>query len=1193
DLDDPAAALAAFAAALPAAATTLLHPADAQHALEVFDGPGKPVPFVPVLDAEVRRWFMADGLWQAQDDRLDADGVFIISGPASVGGIAQADEPVADLLRRFEAAAIDRLASAGAPVAERDRLADPGPVPEPLASAVAGRHGPVAALCASASVVEMHADGPRTRPNPLWRLVLPGDEVDAAVDDTGRLIHLTSVPRGSAQERVVVEADGRDVVVTAWVASLDPPAERFVIRGRPIEGGSGAFAEVEGGEAQGAFARRALTGGAPLEVTDPAAGVAAPWALDPAMVAGYRAATGAEHAGVPLDLALSLAWPAVAGLLGVPEVAYRLPELVHSRHRVTPGPAWPPRPGETGEARAHLAALDDPGDAPTRMTCEAVVAGPRGVVATLEAELMILGADGVTAAERSLRRVVDRTIAPGPAERALLLEQPWVRRDGEVPDGGPLRVHAEVTMERPRGGAARWRAAGTIAAGGAAVATIHLDATGDHAEHPVLAALDLAAGPPAPVAPRPRRELARDEDAAPVSMAPFARVGGDHNPLHRSVLVARLAGLEAPIAHGAWTAARAGALVADRLCDGDPSAIRDWGVRFTAPVPLGAPLDLEAERAGVREGRRVVDVRVRAGDAVVATARAEIAPPRTVLVFPGQGVQRPGLGADGRGRSRAARAAWDEADAAARERLGFSLIEAVEHNPPVLRTSGGEVLAHPAGVLYRTEVTQPALIAHASALLAELREAGVLGVPDAAAGHSVGEVSALLALRVIGLADAVELVNLRGRAMQDRVPRDAQGASPYRLAVVDPSAAGTDAAGMEAAVAALAAELGEPLEVVNRNATGRQYAVAGTARGIAALAARLRPRGGRPAVRELRGIDVPFHSSVLEPAVAGYRTAVARLVGPVDHGLLVGRWVPNLVGRPFALDDAFAEEVRARAGSALGPLGDDPDDRARSLLVALLARQIASPVLWTDTWRAIVAPRAAGGLGARRVIEVGPAHAPVLTDLARGALAAASAAGPAPEVLHAEADRDRVLDADESLPPPEDEAPAAPAPVVPVPAAVAVAAAPAAVADRPVDAGDALRLVLALQARVRPDQLDESETIDDLFQGVSSRRNQVLIDLGREFGLSGGEGAQSGTIGDLVGTLRERGAAYRYPGPYLSDAIAGALTRALGGSGLTPAQARGHAASAWGLGPGLVEHVMAGLALATRPGPSARGGDLG
>src|SRR6201999_2369206 len=97
--------------------------------------------------------------------------------------------------------------------------------------------------------------------------------------------------------------------------------------------------------------------------------------------------------------------------------------------------------------------------------------------------------------------------------------------------------------------------------------------------------------------------------------------------------------------------------------------------------------------------------------------------------------------------------------------------------------------------------------------------------------------------------------------------------------------------------------------------------------------------------------------------------------------------------------------------------------------------------------------------------------------------------------------------------------------------------------DRPLDAGDRRPLVLPLQARVRLDQLDPSETLDELFQGVSSRRNQVLIDLGREFGLTGAEGVQRQTIGELVKTLREQGAAYRFPGPYLREALATGLRR--------------------------------------------------
>ena len=93
----------------------------------------------------------------------------------------------------------------------------------------------------------------------------------------------------------------------------------------------------------------------------------------------------------------------------------------------------------------------------------------------------------------------------------------------------------------------------------------------------------------------------------------------------------------------------------------------------------------------------------------------------------------------------------------------------------------------------------------------------------------------------------------------------------------------------------------------------------------------------------------------------------------------------------------------------------------------------------------------------------------------------------------------------------------------------------------------------------------------------------MLIDLGREFGLSGAEGVQRHSIGELVKTLREQGAHYRFPGPYLREALNAGLVRA--------GVARADAASL-GLAPGLTEHVLARVALDTRPGPSARGGEL-
>ncbi len=126
-----ATALDALLRAYPAAAEVVLHPGDVLFFVDQCKTPGKPVNFVPVLDQDVRRWWRSDSLWQAHDARYGADEVCIIPGPVSVGGIDRVDEPVAELLRRFEDATIDGLLASGrAPqrVAGRRRVDGAGDV---------------------------------------------------------------------------------------------------------------------------------------------------------------------------------------------------------------------------------------------------------------------------------------------------------------------------------------------------------------------------------------------------------------------------------------------------------------------------------------------------------------------------------------------------------------------------------------------------------------------------------------------------------------------------------------------------------------------------------------------------------------------------------------------------------------------------------------------------------------------------------------------------------------------------------------------------------------------------------------------------------------------------------------------------------------------------------------------------------
>src|SRR5699024_10346374 len=80
DAADGLEALRRLIAEYPDAVDVVLHPADIAYFVDVCKMAGKPVPFVPVIDADVRRWWRSDSLWQAHDDRYGADEVCVIPG---------------------------------------------------------------------------------------------------------------------------------------------------------------------------------------------------------------------------------------------------------------------------------------------------------------------------------------------------------------------------------------------------------------------------------------------------------------------------------------------------------------------------------------------------------------------------------------------------------------------------------------------------------------------------------------------------------------------------------------------------------------------------------------------------------------------------------------------------------------------------------------------------------------------------------------------------------------------------------------------------------------------------------------------------------------------------------------------------------------------------------------------------------
>ena len=109
---------------------------------------------------------------------------------------------------------------------------------------------------------------------------------------------------------------------------------------------------------------------------------------------------------------------------------------------------------------------------------------------------------------------------------------------------------------------------------------------------------------------------------------------------------------------------------------------------------------------------------------------------------------------------------------------------------------------------------------------------------------------------------------------------------------------------------------------------------------------------------------------------------------------------------------------------------------------------------------------------------------------------------------------------------------------------------------------------------------------------MSSRRNQLLMDMGTELQLASIDGAADADMTTLAATVAKGAPGYKAFGPVLTDAIRTGLGRILGPSGVRAGRIAERVTGTWGLGEGWVSHVTAELVLGTREGASMRGEDL-
>ncbi|TPX39930.1 hypothetical protein SeMB42_g06180 [Synchytrium endobioticum] len=340
----------------------------------------------------------------------------------------------------------------------------------------------------------------------------------------------------------------------------------------------------------------------------------------------------------------------------------------------------------------------------------------------------------------------------------------------------------------------------------------------------------------------------------------------------------------------------------------------------------------------------------------------------------------------------------------------------------------------------------------------------------------------------------------------------------------------------------------------------------------------------------LAGIDVPFHSSFLLNGVVPFREILRKKLEPqfINVSLLSHKYIPNLTARPFELSRSYFQEVYDQTHSAMlkRVLENWKDSQLSNaiekqqlgyvLLIELLAHQFASPVLWIKTQDQLFKE-----YEVERLVEVGPS--PVLCGMAQRTLKTKY------EAYDDAVTRRRVTlctskDAKDIyydyVDAPEEIATATTPAVESVPVtsaatvAAVVAAAPRATGDVPdvnVTAQEIIHVLICHKLKKPLAEIPMSKAIKDLVGGKSTLQNEILGDLGAEFGSVPADKAEEVPLGELATLvqMQHSGTLGKTTTSLINKLVSGRMP-----AGFGMGQVKAHLSGTHGLGPKRLEGVL-------------------